>query len=125
MCLHRIVSKKDLEGTALKNYKNRVGYKTFRRSLDNELHGCCYTDKKYKKNGYPVNKWINHTGKKNITNGFYNFKYPTGFHIYLSKKEASTFPYGTMRKVKFRNISCVGTEIQDRQVVVAREMIIK
>ena len=130
MCLDRIVSKKALSKTALKNYKNRVGYKLFLED-ENKLYGICFTDKKYKKNGYPINRWVqsktnNLTGRKNIRGA--NVKYDAGFHIFLTREDASSvlrvIYVDKIEKVKFRNISCIGVQ-ESTAVVVAREMIIK
>jgi hypothetical protein len=72
-------------------------------------------------NCYPINQWISDSNSYMLPCDHSNFKYRTGFHIYLNKKGLVSDRHSIVKKVEFRTITAIGKQ-HKKNVVVAREI---
>jgi len=125
MCLSKDVKTEE----QLKGFRRRRGYKVFSiRCRGRGLMTYCQGNS----NALKVGVWLNEKDYRSDADkeiAGYNYLYPVGFHIFLTKLdaliEARTCGGYRIRKVEFKNVCATGIENKnDRRckVVVAKEM---
>ena len=130
MCLSGLIDKSKLSILERHNLRNGVGYKVFlfyKDRIYSEHMGQYYSTP------YPVNKWIKNTYKQTLyIDSIYIETYVSGFHIFLSRKDAKKWMVDDdytfhIRKIKFKNVTSIGFQeyCEDKlHIAVAQEMLI-
>jgi len=126
MCLSQPIEIEDLSRTEQKNYKDFIGWKVFRGLK--EYHCLAFFRDKFTfqyqsttLNYIPRRRWLKSSKMrhrkvylKELSYRCVTSTYKSGFHIFLSYKEAKIwrdrFEYGLIKKVKFRKVTSLGCQ---------------